>query len=87
MTTTLRLGEGVTLPAPGSTVFVQGGRGMGDQPASGGVILASSGLVRTSTVWVSDSPVSGVNAQLRPASCSSRPHDRIPADRTRQRDL
>jgi ribosomal protein S12 len=42
MTTTLRLGEGATAPERGATVFVQGGRGMGDQPASGGVILASS---------------------------------------------
>jgi len=42
MTTTLRLGDGAQAPARGATVFVQGGRGMGDQPASGGVILASS---------------------------------------------
>lgn len=42
MTTTLRLGEGAQAPEQGATVFVQGGRGMGDQPASGGVILASS---------------------------------------------
>ena len=48
MTTTLRLGDGSTLPAPGSTVFVQGGRGMGDQPHSGGVILASGERARTS---------------------------------------
>jgi hypothetical protein len=41
MTTTLRLGEGASAPEQGATVFVQGGRGMGDQPASGGVILAS----------------------------------------------
>ena len=41
MTTTLRLGDGAQAPAPGATVLVQGGRGMGDQPASGGVILAS----------------------------------------------
>ena len=39
MTTTLRLGDGQA-PERGATVFVQGGRGMGDQPASGGVILA-----------------------------------------------
>jgi hypothetical protein len=42
MTTTLRLGDGVAAPAPGTTVHVRGGRGMGDQPASGGVILATS---------------------------------------------
>jgi ribosomal protein S12 len=42
MTTTLRLGDGAAAPERGATVFVQGGRGMGDQPASGGVILASS---------------------------------------------
>ncbi|WP_238176330.1 hypothetical protein [Kribbella albertanoniae] len=42
MTTTLRLGEGATAPERGATVFVRGGRGMGDQPASGGVILASA---------------------------------------------
>jgi hypothetical protein len=47
MTTTLRLGQDTKPPAPGSTVFVQGGRGMGDQPVSGGVILASSEPVRT----------------------------------------
>ena len=47
MTTTLRLGDGALAPAPGSTVYVQGGRGMGDQPASGGVILASSDPSRT----------------------------------------
>ncbi|GAA1131792.1 hypothetical protein GCM10009630_32130 [Kribbella jejuensis] len=41
MTTTLRLRSGVQAPVPGTTVYVQGGRGMGDQPASGGVILAS----------------------------------------------
>ncbi|TDD57798.1 hypothetical protein E1263_22010 [Kribbella antibiotica] len=41
LTTTLRLGKGATAPERGATVFVQGGRGMGDQPASGGVILAS----------------------------------------------
>jgi hypothetical protein len=40
MTTTLRLGDGTQAPERGATVFVQGGRGMGDQPASGGVILA-----------------------------------------------
>jgi len=40
MTTTLRLGDGVQAPERGATVFVRGGRGMGDQPASGGVILA-----------------------------------------------
>ncbi|HET6741815.1 MAG TPA: hypothetical protein VFH76_22885 [Kribbella sp.] len=48
MTTTLRLGSGAESPAPGSTVYVQGGRGMGDQPASGGVILAAGD--RTSMV-------------------------------------
>ncbi|WP_132142638.1 hypothetical protein [Kribbella antiqua] len=42
LTTTLRLDEGVPAPERGATVFVRGGRGMGDQPASGGVILASS---------------------------------------------
>lgn len=42
LTTTLRLGEGVPVPATGATVYVQGGRGMGDQPASGGVTLAPS---------------------------------------------
>ncbi len=41
MTTTLRLGEGASAPERGATVFVQGGRGMGDQPVTGGVILAS----------------------------------------------
>ncbi|GAA1566129.1 hypothetical protein GCM10009804_23590 [Kribbella hippodromi] len=41
MTTTLRLGDGAPAPSPGATVYVQGGRGMGDQPVSGGVILAS----------------------------------------------
>jgi ribosomal protein S12 len=41
LTTTLRLGEGAQAPERGATVFVRGGRGMGDQPASGGVILAS----------------------------------------------
>ena len=41
MTTTLRLGDGAPAPEQGATVFVRGGRGMGDQPASGGVILAS----------------------------------------------
>ena len=40
MTTTLRLGDGAQAPERGATVFVRGGRGMGDQPASGGVILA-----------------------------------------------
>jgi hypothetical protein len=40
MTTTLRLGSGAHAPERGATVFVQGGRGMGDQPVSGGVILA-----------------------------------------------
>ena len=42
LTTTLRLGAGVQAPDRGGTVFVQGGRGMGDQPASGGVTLAPS---------------------------------------------
>ncbi|MEV0284685.1 hypothetical protein AB0H36_11275 [Kribbella sp. NPDC050820] len=41
MTTTLGLGHGAPAPEQGATVFVRGGRGMGDQPASGGVILAS----------------------------------------------
>jgi hypothetical protein len=50
MTTTLRLGDGAQAPAPGTTVYVQGGRGMGDQPASGGVILASGKPVGTSMV-------------------------------------
>ena len=40
MTTTLRLGDGAQAPERGATVFVRGGRGMGDQPASAGVILA-----------------------------------------------
>jgi len=47
MTTTLRLGVGAKAPARGATVFVQGGRGMGDQPASGGVTLASGNPSRT----------------------------------------
>ncbi|MEV8371410.1 hypothetical protein AB0P21_01685 [Kribbella sp. NPDC056861] len=42
LTTTLRLGDGVQAPERGTTVFVQGGLGMGDQPASGGVTLAPS---------------------------------------------
>ena len=42
MTTTLRLGDGATAPAPGATVYVRGGRGMGDEPASGGVTLVSA---------------------------------------------
>ncbi|WP_405058791.1 hypothetical protein OG474_39500 [Kribbella sp. NBC_01505] len=42
LTTTLRLDEGAVAPERGATVFVRGGRGMGDQPASGGVILASA---------------------------------------------
>ena len=46
MTTTLRLGEGEKPPSLGATVFVRGGRGMGDQPASGGVILASGAAGR-----------------------------------------
>ncbi|WP_433157135.1 hypothetical protein [Kribbella sp. CA-247076] len=41
LTTTLRLRQGAPAPEQGATVFVRGGRGMGDQPASGGVILAS----------------------------------------------
>jgi ribosomal protein S12 len=41
MTTTLRLGDGAAAPERGATVFVRGGRGMGDQPVTGGVILAS----------------------------------------------
>ena len=40
LTTTLRLDDGAKAPDPGATVFVRGGRGMGDQPATGGVILA-----------------------------------------------
>ncbi|GAA1596710.1 hypothetical protein GCM10009742_49540 [Kribbella karoonensis] len=47
LTTTLRLRSGAEAPVPGSTVYVQGGRGMGDEPVSGGVILASSEPVRT----------------------------------------
>src|SRR5689334_21307445 len=48
LTTTLRLGAGEDLPARGATVFVQGGRGRGDQPVSDGVVLASTqpGLAR-----------------------------------------
>jgi ribosomal protein S12 len=42
LTTTLRLPEGARVPERGATVLVQGGRGMGDQPASGGVTLAPS---------------------------------------------
>jgi ribosomal protein S12 len=42
LTTTLRLGDGAQAPERGATVFVRGGRGMGDQPASGGVTLARS---------------------------------------------
>jgi ribosomal protein S12 len=42
LTTTLRLGAGVQAPDRGATVLVRGGRGMGDQPASGGVTLAPS---------------------------------------------
>jgi ribosomal protein S12 len=42
LTTTLRLPEGARAPERGATVLVQGGRGMGDQPASGGVTLAPS---------------------------------------------
>jgi len=41
LTTTLRLGEGEPMPERGATVYVRGGRGMGDQPASGGVTRAS----------------------------------------------
>jgi hypothetical protein len=37
--TTLRLGDSENAPSPGDTVYVRGGRGMGDQPVSGGVIL------------------------------------------------
>ena len=40
LTTTLRLRNGVQAPELGATVFVQGGRGMGDQPDSGGVTFA-----------------------------------------------
>ena len=40
LTTTLRLDDGAQAPEPGATVFVRGGRGMGDQPATGGVTLA-----------------------------------------------
>jgi ribosomal protein S12 len=40
LTTTLRLGDGAPAPEQGATVFVRGGRGMGDQPATGGVTLA-----------------------------------------------
>jgi hypothetical protein len=42
LTTTLRLDDGAPVPAEGATLFVRGGRGMGDQPASGGVTLAPS---------------------------------------------
>lgn len=42
LVTTLRLGDGAEAPAPGTTVYVRGGRGMGDEPASGGVTLAST---------------------------------------------
>lgn len=42
LTTTLRLPEGTAVPERGATVFVRGGRGMGDQPATGGVTLAPS---------------------------------------------
>ena len=45
LTTTLHLDEGTPVPEPGATVYVRGGRGMGDQPATGGVTLA---LVQTS---------------------------------------
>ena len=42
LTTTLRLAHGAPAPERGATVYVQGGRGMGDQPVSGGVTLALS---------------------------------------------
>jgi hypothetical protein len=42
MTTTLRLSDREETPERGATVFVRGGRGMGDQPTSGGVVLAST---------------------------------------------
>jgi ribosomal protein S12 len=42
LTTTMRLPQGTQVPERGATVLVQGGRGMGDQPASGGVTLAPS---------------------------------------------
>jgi len=48
LTTTLRLGDGENTPSLGATVFVRGGRGMGDQPTSGGVVLASGTPSRTS---------------------------------------
>jgi hypothetical protein len=38
----MRLPQGTQVPERGATVLVQGGRGMGDQPASGGVTLAPS---------------------------------------------
>jgi ribosomal protein S12 len=40
LTTTLRLRDGAPALEQGATVFVRGGRGMGDQPATGGVTLA-----------------------------------------------
>jgi ribosomal protein S12 len=42
LTTTLRLEHGEAVPDTGATMFVRGGRGMGDQPASSGVALAPS---------------------------------------------
>ena len=42
LTTTLRLDKGAPAPERGATLFVRGGRGMGDQPHSGGVTLAPS---------------------------------------------
>ncbi|MFB6723186.1 hypothetical protein ACFCV3_23605 [Kribbella sp. NPDC056345] len=42
VTATLRLGKGATAPERGATVFVRGGRGMGDQSQSGGVELVSA---------------------------------------------
>jgi hypothetical protein len=42
LTTTLRLDHGAKAPERGATVYVRGGRGMGDEPISGGVILASA---------------------------------------------
>src|SRR3954453_19452348 len=38
---TLRLDDGATAPEPGATLYVQGGRGMGDESHTGGVTLVS----------------------------------------------
>lgn len=42
LTTTLRLDDGAAAPERGATVFVQGGRGWGDESHSGGVTLVST---------------------------------------------